>query len=569
MKFKYNMTLKELKYRTSKKTYKPFKFLARDSRELKKFTEDDFKVLKHLTLAAKIIDDIYMKLNHPKNEEILKFFNEEVERGDKKALLARKMFLSQKSNFSPDALGNQTAILKDIPKPLGLGFYPIDLTTEEFAKIIKNMVDNKHFEEIKSVLSSRSIIVRDGDKLKGIDIVDYFAEDFKRCALELKKAKLYCEDKKFNKYLELQANAFEKADPKLDAKADIAWAKLDKSKFEFTVTRECYNEKMTISLLDNEEIVDALNKQNIRISQKDEIGARVGIINKKGTKLLKKLKALIDIESKFMPYKNEYENICECDNISQIAVDVDLVWLSGDEGSYRASIVTAQNLPNDDKLALSMGGGRRNVYHRQVRKRINKKLYKNLICENQFGYFSPEADHWAVICHENTHTLGPKSHEKLGKYNAILEEYKADMGMYAFLQEFEDAKMFTNEETKQIMVSSLSCSFLKGKPTISQAHRTRSVMICNRLLTEKAIKLNDENKLEFDFEKIKATTKKMMTEVIRIQIDNNFKQAKEYVEKWFDWTNDIEKVAQIIRNNSRMLNGYIDAPLAEEFLQEK
>lgn len=459
MEFKYAMTLKELKMRTSKQTYKPVKFLSRESKEIKKLTDEDFKVLKHLTKAAKIIDEIYMKLNHPLNEEFLKFFDREIEKGEPKANLAKKLFLSQKGIFSPDALGNQTLLLKGFEKPLGLGFYPLDLSIDEFEKIVSKMLEANMINEIKNILSNRSIVVREGEYLKGIDIVDYFAEEFKKAALELKKAALYSDDKKFNKYLEFQAKALEHADPMLDAQADKVWATLDKGKFEFTITKECYNEKMTISLLDNKELVKKLAQSGIEIRQKDEIGARVGIVNKKGTKFLKKLKQLVDIEANFMPFKNEYKNICESDNIAQTAVDVDLVWLAGDEGAYRASIVTAQNLPNDDKMSLKIGGGRRNVYHRQVRNRTNKKLYKNLICEEQFKYFSPDADHWAVICHENTHTLGPKSHPKIGKFNPILEEFKADMGMYAFLSEFEEAKMFTDEQTKQIMVKLIRIIF--------------------------------------------------------------------------------------------------------------
>ena len=43
MEFKYAMTLAELKKRTSKTTYKPVKFLSRNSTEVKNLTEEDFK----------------------------------------------------------------------------------------------------------------------------------------------------------------------------------------------------------------------------------------------------------------------------------------------------------------------------------------------------------------------------------------------------------------------------------------------------------------------------------------------------------------------------------------------
>ena len=386
-------------------------------------------------------------------------------------------------------------------------------------------------------------------------------------AKELKLAMQYSTDKKFNKYLELQIKAFEKADPMLDAEADKVWATLENTKFEFTITRECYDEKLTKSIYENSELMSKLKQAGITVYAKDSLGARVGLVNKTGTKLLKKLKGLMGVAGKYMPYLNEYQMADEQPKTGQVAVDADLVTLTGEEGAYQASIVLAQNLPNDDKLALKIGGGRRNVYHRQIRKRSNKKLYKNLICDEQFKFVEPEADHWAVICHENTHSLGPQSHNSLGKYSAILEEFKADMGMYAFLDEFVAEGYFSEHQAKQIMVTSLSKSFAKGKPDIKQAHRVRSVMICNRLISEKAITFDEDGRMRFDFEKVKKTTKTMMAEVVRLQIDGDVSKAGEYVSKWFVWTDAIEAVAEIIKKHSKMLNGYLITPLADEFLK--
>lgn len=565
MTFKLAMTLKELKDRTSKRKYKAIKFLSRDSREVKKLSKEDLMVLCHLTRAAKKIDEVHFKLEDYRNEEFLKFLNAEIEKGDKKAPLAKRMFLSQKSMFSPDSLGNQTVLAKGVMKLAGQNYFPADLSVEEFHQILSNMIDDGKIQEVKDILNQRSIVVRDGKQLKAIDFVDAFPE-FQECAKELREAIKFSTDKKFNEFLELQAKALETADPMLDAKADKAWAKLDRSKFEFTLTRECYDEVLTKTIFENKALKEKLDSFGIEVYTKDNIGARVGIVNKSGTKLLKKLKELIDVSAKFMPFKEEYENKGDDTKIEQTAVDVDLVTLTGEEGSYQASIVTAQNLPNDDKPALKIGGGRRNVYHRQVRASVNKKLYKNIIAEDQFKYFNSEADHWAVICHENTHTLGPKSGAKLGKFSAILEEYKADMGMYAFLDEFAQEGYFSGEQTKEIMVTSLSRSFLKGKPSLSQAHRTRSVMICNRMLETKSIVLGEDGKLHFDFDKIKATTKKMMSEVVRLQIDADVKKAEEYVSRWFVWTDEIAAVAEVIKAHSKMLNGHLVTPLADEML---
>lgn len=566
MKFILNMSLKELKMRTSRNRYKPVKFLKPDSREVKRLTKNDLLVLCHLVRAASYFDTINLKLENHHNMEFLEFLNSEIQKGNKKAELTKTLFMSQKSMFSPDALGNQTKLVKNIEQTDGLGYFPEDLSEGEFHTILNKMLDMGKFKEIQEILNQRSIVVRDGDILKAIDFVSAF-DEFKEVARELRLAIEYSEDKKFNKYLELQARAFETPDPKLDAEADMVWATLDRSKYEFTVSRECYQEKLTKTIYENKVLFDRLTMNGITVYAKDSLGARVGIVNKSGTKLLKKLKGLIDISAKYMPYKNEYEQFEEHDDIPQTAVDVDLISLTGDEGAYRASLVLAQNLPNDDKPSLAIGGGRRNVYHRQVRFGVNKKLYKNMISEEQFKYFNPDADHWAVICHENTHSLGPKTHSSLGKYSSIMEEYKADMGMYAFLDEFVQAGVFTEEQTKEIIVSSLSGDFLKGKPDMNQAHRVRSVMILNRLFTEGGIVLEADGKIKFNFEKVKATTKKMMSEVIRIQIDKSPEKAKEYIDRWFVWSSELQSVADLINRFSKKLNGYLVMPLADMMMK--
>ncbi len=567
MEFVYGMSLEELKMRTSKECYKGIKLLTPESSAVKKLSSSDIKVLSFLMRAAKEFDTVCYKLDNSKNIEFLEFLEKKEKQGDPAATLAKKMFLSQKSIFSPDALGNQTSLVKNLKKPEGLGFFPDDLSSKEFVNIIHQMVDDGEIEIVRQILNQRSVVVRDGKKLKAIDYVEYFPE-FKEIAQNLKKAAKCCEDKMFANFLNKQAQALEVADPRLDAEADRAWAKLDEqTTFEFTICRECYGEKMSQAVLADKALMKKLKDLNISVYTKDALGARLGLVNKKGTRLLKKLQGLIKVASKFMPLKSEYSSPAEKSNSEgQIAIDADIIALTGDEGAYRASVVLAQNLPNDDKLSVQTGGGRRNVYHRQIRANFNKKLFKNLICEEQFKYFNPHASHLATICHENTHSLGPVSGSKLGAFSSILEEFKADMGMYAFLDEFKEAGYFSDSDCKQIIVTELASSFCKGKPSLTEAHRTRAVMICYRMLCERAITLNSENKLCFDFEKVKKTAKVMLEEVIRLQIDGDIKKAREYVEKWFVWSDQINMIAEIIKKFSKKLNGYLIMPFANELL---
>ena len=286
MNFKFNMTLKELRRRTSKKHYKKIEFLKRSDKEIKELTNDELKVLCHLTRAAYLIEKVQFQLENVKNLQILEFLNKESEKGVEKACLARRMFLSQKSNFSPDTLGEQTQLFKEITNPIGQAYFPEDLGEQEFHQILNQMIDDGEIDMVQQILNQRSVVVRDGSKLKAIDFVDAFSE-FKEVASELRQAIKFSKIKEFNSYLELQIKALETADPMLDAEADKAWAELDENcKFEFTITRECYQEQLTKTIFDNKDLVKKLNQSNVKVYAKDSLGARVGLVNKKGTQLL-------------------------------------------------------------------------------------------------------------------------------------------------------------------------------------------------------------------------------------------------------------------------------------------
>ena len=95
---------------------------------------------------------------------------------------------------------------------------------------------------------------------------------------------------------------------------------------------------------------------------------------------------------------------------------------------------------------------------------------------------------------------------------------------------------------------------------MTQAHRVRSVMITNRLLSEGAI-IFANNQLSFDFDKVIDTCKTMLAEVVRLQLDKSVAKAKAYVDKYFVWTDTHEAIAKIIRANSKKLNGEVVAPI--------
>ncbi len=576
-KFEINLTTEELKMRTSKDCLIPKVMLEKDCEQYISLSDGDKKALKHLVFAANKIDEVFMKQDNASNLDFKSFLEEEVKNGDKDAEMALTLFKAQIGMVAVDSEAKKIHLAKGYEDLDGKGFYPYDLSKEEFHKILIKMLksgNSEELDEVRRILNQRTMVVREGEKLKAIDFTEYFKDEFTYIAEHLLEASKASTNKDFNEYLELQIKALMKNDPMLDGFADKKWAELQDTPLEFTLSREQYADELTGSVVENEELNDLLKKHDISPISKDSIGARVGIVNKEGTAKLLEIKKYLPLLAENMPYKDEYEqNISEGDD-KQTMVDVDIVTLRGDEGTYRGGITLAQNLPNNDKMSISMGGGRRNVYHRQIRTSNSpeaiekrKKRLDATLSEEFHKYYNPEADHWFTIGHENVHSLGPKSGtEALGKYKNIIEENKADMGALALLDILKNEGMYTEEEKKQIIVTYAADNFLKAEPTLSQAHRVRTVMQSYYFLKEKAVWLDEDGRIKIEMTKMIPTAQKMLAEIIRVQLSGDFNAGEKYVLDNFVWTEEMETISKKLKEIDKALNGILKTPLADSLV---
>lgn len=571
--FEFNLSMEELEKRTSKDYLMTKKMLKADAPEYLELAEGDKEALKHLVKAAYILEKINMQIDCHHNLEFKAFLEEEISKGNKQAELTKILFDAQKGINAIDTMSNKINLAKGIVEYPGKGVYPEDLSKEEFHSILTKMINEGKIEDVKNILTQRSVVERSGNELVGIDYIDKFKEDFAKMADEIEKASEVSTNEDFNEYLKLQAKALRQADPMLDAYADKKWATLQDTPLEFTITRENYEDEMTGTIAENKELSELLEKNGIKATPKDFLGGRVGIVNKKGTEALMAIKKYLPTLAQNMPFADEYEqNINPNSDAKQTMVDVDLVAVTGDVGAYRGGITLAENLPNDDKLSLTIGGGRRNVYHRQIRfisdmKKLQERL-DAILDKEQHKYYLDEADHWFTIGHENAHSLGPKKAcETLGKYRNIIEENKADMGSLALVDLLTELGMYTEEQRKQIIVTTVADNFLKSKPTLSQAHRVRTVMQ-NKYFSERGAYDIIDGKIHVNIDKVVPIAKEMLSEIVRIQIEGDFDKAEKYVLDNFIWTDNMELIAQKLQKISKTLNGRTESELAEKLLNE-
>lgn len=575
--YELNLSMEELEKRTHKDYLTTKKMLAVDAPEYLELEEGDKEALKHLVKAAVVLDKVNMQLDNPNNLPFKEYLEAEIAKGNEQAKLTKILFDAQKGVCSLDRESNMIELIKGVSERPGKGVYPQDLEKDEFHAILIKMLKDGKVDDVAKILNQRSVVERVGNELVATDYVDKFKDDFAYMASELEKAAETSTNANFNEFLILQAKALRTADPMLDAYADKKWATLQDTPLEFTITRENYSDELTETVVENPELKALLDENGIIPVAKDFLGGRVGIINKKGTDAILGVKNYLPLMAQNMPFKDDYiQNISPDRESKQTMVDADLVAVTGDVGEFRAGITLAENLPNDDKLSIKeLEGGRRNVYHRQIRlitsEDAREKMKKRLaatVNPELHQYYNDEADHWFTVGHENGHSLGPKSGtEGLGKYKSIIEENKADMISLAMLDVLTEAGMYTPEQRKQIIVTYAADNMMTSKPTLSQAHRVRSVMQNYYFIKEGAMEISPEGILNVDIEKMVPTARKMLEEIIQVQMKGDFSKGEKYVLDNFVWTPEMETMAQNIKKVSKTLNGKVESPLADKLLE--
>ncbi len=539
--YEINFTESELDDILGNKT-RVIEFISSDFEGYEKLSGNDKKALLHLVKAAKIINDVALEQDHFLNKT-LKYALERTAMESSYAQKALEFFNSLNGVAGFNGIDKDPIqIFKNVQMHNGKNFYPTDLSIEEFHQILLKMANRNKIDEIRKILSARTMVRRKDDELTAIDYTQYFSKEFSQVANELESASKLCSDENFKQYLIWQAQALLHDDEKLDMIADKYWASLQDSDLEFTISRENYEDDMTSSVYQNKELSKIIEMHNIEVVAKDTLGCRVGIVNKPETEYILDSKKTLPHLMSWMPYNDRYEqSLDNKEDLKQTMVDADIVALTGDYAMCRGGITLAQNLPNNDKLSVKTGGGRRNVYHRQVRfgKDVKKELLDSLLAPEFHQYIDIYKDMIFVIYHENGHSLGPKAEYQnaMGEYKHIIEENKADVVSIASISEIAKTfNMFSEEDVKKIYASWIfSNLLLKAEPVYANPHRVASLIHFNYLMENKVIWFNENNKLCIDFDKVSSTMYKLLEETIELQLSKSVEKADAFVKRWAYW----------------------------------
>jgi hypothetical protein len=506
--------------------------------------------LMHLARAADILDNVFLKQDHPDNIRAKQVLQAEAARGDKTAADALTVFMTQNGVIGSDMYSAKTAplqLFKYKAEPLSGGAsYPADLTKDELIKYVL-----AHPEQAAAIFSNNTIVERAGDRLVARPYSVAFRDEMEAAARALLAAARETDHNGLATYLRWQAQALvNDSDPVAVFNAEKAWINLHNSPLEFTIARESYEDLFSKEAAADPEVAAMLAANGLIANGKDCIGVRVGIINRESDKLIAIYKDNLAPFSAHLPFAEEYRRSGEVSRPLMFA-DVDLVALAGDYAAFRGGLTIAQNLPNDDKLSVKLGVGGRLVFHRQHRSgddpAVQAQFLDAIVDPAQRGWYSKDADFLFTLGHEGGHSIGPAvtrdkrpKNGALGQWGAIIEEDKCDIASIVMTDFLASGGKLSAQTANEIYLTWIAGELPARQPAANEAHRMRSVMQLNYFREHGAVSFEKDGKLSLVAGRFPAVAREMLAEAIGLQLEGNPAKAQSFVEKYAAWNDALQ-----------------------------
>lgn len=493
--------------------------------DLSSLTDKEKEVVKLLSEAAKIADEVFWKQVSPDAVALRDKLSKSSNPAD---AIAYKFMVA---NYGPyDRLDDNKPFYIHDPKPLGAGFYPTDLTRQEFENYIKS-----HPSEKAALISPYTVVEwKNGENLEAVPYNIVYAAENKKIIGLLRKAAELTDNQSFKAYLLAKADDFEKNN---FYKSDTLWLKVKDSKLDLVIgPTEVYED----ALFNYKAAYEAF------VMLKDEEASRkLDIFNEHRTNLEGNLPVPAD-------YKKEYAGLSSPLAITQ------LIYIGGDSNSGAKTV--AFNLPNDEKVREETGSKKillKNVLDAKFDK-ILVPIADILMDPGLKKYISREAFSTNILMHEFSHAFGlnytvkdPKLTVKaaLGHQYSTIEECKADV-LGLFNQSYFAAKGIINEEQlKNYYATFVASIFRSVRFGAGDAHGVANMIQFNYLQEIGAITFDPKSeKYNIDFNKIGAGIRDLSNMVLTIQGDGDAAAADNLIKKYGMMSSELKKNLESLKD---------------------
>jgi hypothetical protein len=408
----------------------------------------------------------------------------------------------------------------DTPHPPGAGFYPEDLTADEFKKwVADHPKDRAAFESLTTVIR------RDGATLTATPYSKAYADLLPAAAALLTEAAAATQNASLKKFLELRAAAFTSDDYYA---SDKAWMDVD-SPVEITIgPYETYEDEF--------------------LNLKAAFEAYVTIADAKASADLDKFKKYLPAMEQHLPIPDNIKTKRGSDSPIRV---VDLVFSAGDA---RKSVQTiAFNLPNDEKVRAEKGA-KKVLLRNLIATKFNiilRPIAARVLDESQLVHLDDQAFFQEVLFHELSHSLGPAFTKVDGKQVDVrvalgtayspLEEAKADaMGAYNILFMIEKGE-FPETMRDKLLVSYFAGLFRSARFGVAEAHGKGAALQINRLVEAGAATVGPDGKYKVDLIKLVPAISDFVRDVCVLQHNGDKAAADAFLSKYGELSPDTQK----------------------------
>jgi hypothetical protein len=478
--------------------------------DLSALSPSDRKVLDKLTAAAKLMNEIFLRQAWNGNPALRKEIAAGKGNASGTAEAARQYFDIM---FGPwDRLAERQPFIGDRPHPPGAGYYPEDITKEEFEAWLQ-----KHPEDKDRFTSTVTVIRREKDKLVAVPYSREYAEWLKPAAQLLQEAAQETRNPSLRKFLKLRADAFLNDDY---YQSDFAWMDLD-APVEVTIgPYETYEDEL--------------------FGYKAAFEAFVTVNLPKESAALSLYKERLPWLERNLPIPDEVKNLTRGTE-SPIRV-VDTYFSSGDT---RAGVQTiAFNLPNDERVREAKGS-KKVLLRNTMRAKYDQILIpiaKEVLAADQVGDVSFDAYFNEVLHHELSHGLGPGIITVDGRKTEVrlelkdqfstLEEAKADvMGIYNILALIEKGDMPASLR-KTLEPTYVAGLFRAARFGVDEAHGQGVVAQFNYLTEKGALQVDSSSRFRAVSEKFPGAIRDLLHDMLMLQAAGDYAGTKAFLAKY-------------------------------------
>lgn len=413
-----------------------------------------------------------------------------------------------------DPIDEDKPFFGDKPKPAGAGFYPADLTKDQFDAYLK-----AHPDQAEALTSPYTVVQRQGESLAAVPYSQAYKQWLEPAAKLLEQAAGVTTNASLKKFLTLRAKAFRTDDY---FESELAWMDLKDTPIEVAIGPY---ETYTDNLYGRKTAFEAF------VTLKDPKESQALDVYKSH---LKEMEGNLPVEEKYKNFKRGFE--------SPIAV-ADQVHGGGDNVPGVQTV--AFNLPNDEKVREAKGAKKvilRNVLGAKY-ERILKPMANLVLVPDQAGQVTQRHMFLETLFHELSHSLGPGSITVNGRQTTVdqelkeiaggFEEAKADvMGVYNVLHMMDEG-VIPNSERPQMRATYLAGLFRAMRFGVQEAHGKGAAMQYSYLRSKGAI-VWDANAKRFrvDEGKMDGAIRDLVGDIVRLQGNGDYAGTKAFLDKW-------------------------------------